>query len=89
MTTRMVFGVLLLGAAVGSSGARAAGTTTAASCPGWVEHMRRAQVLLAKGNRKAAIAELRRAKDASDACAPEPDDGEYDELARRDDVPAT
>ena len=46
----------------------AASDDTPASCPGYVEHLRKARTYLVQGNRKAAASELRRAQGAIDAC---------------------
>ena len=42
--------------------------TPAASCPGYVEHLRNARTYLGQGDRKAAANELRRARNAIDGC---------------------
>jgi len=65
-------GPALIGAALvvlGGTTVLAGGEMTPGSCPGYVAHLRTARAYLARGDRKAAAQELRKAESALDSCA--------------------
>jgi hypothetical protein len=66
VTARSFFTALALGLA--SIVASAAPRDTPGACPGYLAHLRSARACLARGDRRAAAAELRQAEQALDSC---------------------
>jgi hypothetical protein len=65
---RGLVGMVILGMGL-STTAAAEVATLPANCPGYVAHLRSARACLGRGDRQAAVDELRQAREALDSCA--------------------